>query len=386
MHGEPREVEEQWSAPSSPESPPRKDSSSEEEDYRILDIVCGHGLCGGNQAFLEKNGLVLKPLQSRGRGRREREFYELVWRESSALKKDDETAELDWPRQSWSSSMASVDAGLSPESSKRDSCAVGVEELRKHVPRYYGAYSVGEQDYIQLENLTEHFSKPSLIDIKVGARTWGIGASEKKVCNQLRKFPHQAEVGFRYAGIKVCSLNSIKYDYFAEEGVAQVFSSEEHAYTSLGKEFTKGLSPEDVSTGLEIFFSDGGVFQQKTARVVRDRLCSLRSSLAMQNVYWLFCSSILIIRESDQEEEGWEEKVSVKIIDFAHSLPTVSPAFKDEVPISGTDESSCCSIEAQRWLEVLGNYHWDEPVVDGVDKNFLFGVDRLIHQLETLLV
>ncbi|CAG0904528.1 unnamed protein product, partial [Darwinula stevensoni] len=56
--------------------------------------------------------------------------------------------------------------------------------LRKFIPNFYGVHvehvNGQEQRYLQLEDLTEGFHQPCIMDVKVGARTWGPDASQWK--------------------------------------------------------------------------------------------------------------------------------------------------------------------------------------------------------------
>jgi hypothetical protein len=57
--------------------------------------------------------------------------------------------------------------------------------------------------YLILEDITHPFSRPSLIDIKMGTKTYEPDASPKKIAYERSKFSGQEELGFRFVGMKV---------------------------------------------------------------------------------------------------------------------------------------------------------------------------------------
>ena len=123
--------------------------------------IAGHGSEGdGEKGFLKRpDGRLLKPVQAPPRGRRELDFYKKI-----------------------NSSKDPIDV-----------------KLRKCIPEFFGVEKVGfrngitvTEEFLILRDITEGFSRPAIMDIKIGSRTWGPDASTKK----------QAQEDAKYAGTK----------------------------------------------------------------------------------------------------------------------------------------------------------------------------------------
>ena len=58
-------------------------------------------------------------------------------------------------------------------------------------------------EYLVLEDLTASFSKPSILDLKLGKRVWDDFADQEKIDRELKKYPAQESLGFRIIGMRV---------------------------------------------------------------------------------------------------------------------------------------------------------------------------------------
>ena len=123
----------------------------------ILYSVTWHPLLKVN-----KKGLVLKPIQNDKRGQRELQFFKTVF----------------------SSEDESVKTFLS------------------FIPHFHGSTKKtksdgGLQEFIMMENLTNNFSKACIMDVKIGAKTYGPDATPEKMKQQDAS----------YAGTKVILIS-----------------------------------------------------------------------------------------------------------------------------------------------------------------------------------
>ena len=86
---------------------------------------------------VNKKGLVLKPVQENKRGEREVQFFKTV--------------------------ASSTDPA--------------VKVFADFIPQFHGVNKKvkdgKEKTFLMMENLTNNFSKPCIMDIKIGTRTWG---------------------------------------------------------------------------------------------------------------------------------------------------------------------------------------------------------------------
>lgn len=146
----------------------------------LHDQVAGHkfGQCKFKFGLLRHtaSGDVLKPVCDR-RSERELQFYREVFQD------DDGDA-------------AAAAAGV------EDRCRT---RLRTFVPRFNGVHHDAhyEMDYIRLGDVLAQMVRPSVMDIKIGPKTYDPEASHEKIATEMSKYKHAAVMGFRILGMRV---------------------------------------------------------------------------------------------------------------------------------------------------------------------------------------
>ena len=112
---------------------------------------------------------ILKPLHSRDkRGRRELGFYKDIWDQ----KNDKDEA---------------------------------IVKLRNFIPDFHGVAKIGSIDYLLLSNITSGFDRPSIMDVKIGIKTYDPEASQDKIQSEINKYLWAEQIGFRILGMRVSS-------------------------------------------------------------------------------------------------------------------------------------------------------------------------------------
>ena len=147
------------------------DSDSDEDEQKEFEVIiydpsvfkplptqiAGHGSEGdGEKGFLKRpDGRLLKPVQAPPRGRRELDFYKKM-------------------------------------NSSKDPTDI---RLKRCIPEFFGVEKVGfingitvTEEFLILRDITEGFSRPAIMDIKIGSRTWGPDASAKKQLQENAKY------------------------------------------------------------------------------------------------------------------------------------------------------------------------------------------------------
>ena len=66
-------------------------------------------------------------------------------------------------------------------------------------------------EYLVLEDLTATFSKPSILDLKLGKRVWDDFADQEKIDRELKKYPAQETLGFRIIGMRVRTRTEVAW-------------------------------------------------------------------------------------------------------------------------------------------------------------------------------
>lgn len=209
------------------------------------------------------SSVVLKPLQSKGRGLRELCFYEVM-----------------------------------ADRSKR------FDELKPFLCGYHGLASLAaehanNQRYLILDDCAHRMRRPCALDLKMGTRTAEDLAPIEKQRKSLAKYPCQTEFGCRLVGMHVWCKSKRQY---------------------LKRSKVWGLSLRDDATmrqGLRSFFAGTSELKKKR-QLIGDylrKLSSLLSWFERQHHLVFISSSLLFIYDSEYHSQARSE---LKMIDFTH--------------------------------------------------------------------
>jgi len=181
--------------------------------------------------------------------------------------------------------------------------------IRPFFPTFHGTAVVpasdgsGPHTHLLLQDLISPYTKPSVMDVKIGSRTWHLGHSEDYIAKCLNKDRTTSTVplGFRITGIK------------------DSFSSWEPSRT-----FLQTLSAEGVAVVLRKFVSSSNSdnsqsdpdcdFAAEVLGAVFERLVELKAWFEVQTLYHFYSCSVLVV----YEKEKGNTKPLVKLVDFAH--------------------------------------------------------------------
>jgi len=245
--------------------------------------VAGHGTGDkiSHRGMLHhENGFVLKPAQAPPKGTREIEFYETISRSSNP-----------------------IDA-----------------KLYSFMPKFYGTEKISidglpHSHYLVLEDLTEGMIAPCVMDIKIGAKTYGPTASAAKIAQEDAKYlGTKKPLGFSVLGI----INR---------------SGQDGGMKRYDKSFGMELQRNSVKKILEVFFNTPSEDKQIITKLVQHfsvLLSDVRQLFETQTRYHIYASSLLLVydhqifsnetaRDSDDPKIG--KHVRLRIIDFAHVFP-----------------------------------------------------------------
>jgi len=236
--------------------------------------IAGHGSENDGQRGLlvHQSGFVLKPVQAPPKGEREVAFYHKI-----------------------TSSEHPVD-----------------KELVDMTARFYGTESVkvqngivGLSEYLVLENLTQGLSLPCVMDIKIGAKTYGPDASEAKKTQEDSKYKG-TKVPFGFSVLGIISHSNTGFKRFR-------------------KSFGRSLCEANLHEVLDNFIR----LEPRMARIVAksflDKLHQFSEFFNHQTHYHIYASSLLFVYDYEAAAQGNEDNlvksVRLKLIDFAHVFP-----------------------------------------------------------------
>eukprot|EP00123_Amoebidium_parasiticum_P017161 comp23736_c0_seq1/m.40946 comp23736_c0_seq1/g.40946 ORF comp23736_c0_seq1/g.40946 comp23736_c0_seq1/m.40946 type:complete len:268 (-) comp23736_c0_seq1:520-1323(-) len=258
--------------------------------------VGGHGQGDmPGKAILDTGDKILKPLQEGGRGNKEIAFYEQVFDGSTDI-------------------PAKV-------------------ALRSFLPQYHGMEAHEEEGtdteshYMVLENVIRRFSKPCILDLKMGRQTYAPTARPEKAARENAKYPQQRDIGFRFVGMKV-------YEPATGE------------YRSYEREYGYGLAESELPGAFQAYLNNKQGMRTDVVAGLVGHLQRLLGWFEAQHLYAFYGSSVLLVYEGDTQA-AHPDAVEMRMIDFPHVLPMDSP--------------------------------------DGLDEGYIYGLKRLIAYLQALV-
>ncbi|CAL1600238.1 unnamed protein product [Knipowitschia caucasica] len=206
--------------------------------------VAGHKYGVDKVGILQHpDGTVLKQLQPPPRGPREMHFYSMVYAD--------------------------------------DCCDPCLLELRTHLPKYYGTCASPDNPsdlYLKLEDVTQHFDKPCIMDVKIGRRSYDPFASQEKREQQIRKYPLMEEIGFLLLGMRVYNVSSDSFD-------------------SYDQHYGRKLLKDTLKDGLAKFFFNGAVFRKDAVSKSIVKVQQILRWFESQQQMCFFASSLLFVYE-----------------------------------------------------------------------------------------
>ncbi len=180
-------------------------------------------------------------------------------------------------------------------------------------PRDVGSSCTKPDSYILLNNVTTNFSKPCVLDIKLGTETFEPDAPEEKKAYESKKYPAQSDFGFRLTAMRIYDPSNPK--------------ASECGYIYYPKQYGRSLDTrESMKQALVLFL--GGANLPKEIRANRttaiqrilSRLKLIKGWFCDNNAFSFCGSSILMIYEGDtvhNEAEGIHLDMGrAKMIDF----------------------------------------------------------------------
>ncbi|KAE8720201.1 Inositol polyphosphate multikinase alpha [Hibiscus syriacus] len=243
--------------------------------------VAGHLASDGKLGpLVDDSGRLYKPLQGDGRGSKELAFYETF---SSDTRVPD--------------------------------------HIRRFFPVFYGSQLLEASNgsglclHLVLQDIVSGRINPSIMDVKIGSRTWYPGASDDYIKKCLEKDGRTTSVslGFRIAGLR---LYEGKEPGFWKPGRKEVQSFTVDDVRSVLRRFVSSNSSianekPDCSFAPSIYGGSTGILEQ---------LLELKAWFEDQTIYHFHSCSLLILFDKESVLKGGTPAAEVKLIDFAHVL------------------------------------------------------------------
>ncbi|KAH6768208.1 inositol polyphosphate kinase 2 beta [Perilla frutescens var. frutescens] len=195
------------------------------------------------------------------------------------------------------------------------------DHITRFFPKFDGTQLVeasdgsGMQPHLVLQDLTFSRVNPSIMDIKIGSRTWPSHASEDYIQKCLKKDRKSSSLplGFRVSGVQI--FQSIELGYWKPESKSTVQSLSADEVRLLLKQFVSSNvagvvdSKPDCAFASIVYGGSTGILSQ---------LLELKAWFEDQTIYHFYSCSILMMFEKEFASSGKSPRAEIKLIDFAH--------------------------------------------------------------------
>lgn len=163
--------------------------------------------------------------------------------------------------------------------------------------------------YIVLQDLSKSYKKPSIMDLKMGTKTFGQDATPQKIASKSRK---AKETTTRTLGMRLCGQ--------------QIYHPKENQFKIVNKYEGHKLTDEKFEQFLAQYFWNGERMRVELLPLMIDKLKELLQIIKKGVRYVFYATSLLLLYDGDENNT----KVDVKMIDFGHTYPYTEGQIRDD--------------------------------------------------------
>ena len=248
---------------------------------------------------------ILKPLHADHRGVREVAFYEFV--KHAVEQSFGSTPNHLCPKTFRSRQNSQYDKPISEMEMLRLHREVELlRRLSSFLPFYYGIFggdnsSPISHSYLVLEDVTNRFQKPCVMDLKVGTQTYEPDADPAKILREKNKYPLQSVFGVRIVGMR---LNYPTFEGWHHKIYDKHFGFSLESHESLVSAFGMFLGKDCNRIAIEFI----------------DQLKGILEWFKVNDAFYFISSSLLLVyeRDSDNRLTSIPSKPIIRMIDLAH--------------------------------------------------------------------
>ncbi|CAN6862693.1 unnamed protein product [Brassica oleracea] len=193
------------------------------------------------------------------------------------------------------------------------------DHIRGYFPVYHGVQLAeasdgsGKLPHMVLEDVVSGYVKPSVMDVKIGSRTWYPDVSEEYFNKCIKKDSATTTVslGFRVSGLKIFDCQESRF-WRPDKRVVLAYKVD-GARMALRKFVSSNPSADsvpDCAYASEVYGGSNGILE---------KLLELKAWFETQTLYHFNSCSILMVYENESGGDD-ERRAQVKLVDFAHVL------------------------------------------------------------------
>lgn len=243
-------------------------------DHQVAGHQASNGMIG---PLIDDSGLFFKPLQKDDRGSKEVAFYKSLFSNTSVP-----------------------------------------DNIRAFFPAFHGTQLIPASDgsglhpHLVLQDFVSSYVNPSIMDIKIGSRTWYPQASEDYIqrCFKKDRETSSLALGFRLSGLQIHVSQKVGY-WKPERRSLQNLSAKD--VKLILKKYVSSNAPDsdadepDCVFASSVYGGSNGVLAQ---------LLELKTWFEDQTIYHFYSSSVLMVY--DKETLETKSNAAIKLVDFAH--------------------------------------------------------------------
>lgn len=252
-----------------------------------------------------------------------------------------------------------------------------LQELKKKDPLAATTAS-SHSLYIVLQNVLSGYSKPNVIDIKLGKvltdpKDKSITKEKHDRLKAVAASTTSGSLGFRVCGFELRSSPKSAEEYCSELGDDTVIPGSDGVLFT--KVYGKSLKKENVAEAFEIFFRDNQLSHDQQQQVIQNTVARIQMlyNCLMDAEVRMYSSSILIAYESDPRR--WKEKEGEQ-----------DPLIREDFDVDNDDNDSDTSVDAPlSGLHLIDFAHSRYAKGKGPHEGVLDGVENLLEVVEGFL-
>lgn len=173
----------------------------------------------------------------------------------------------------------------------------------------------GMQPHLVLQDLTFDRVNPSIMDIKIGSRTWPAHAPDDYIQKCLKKDRETSSLplGFRISGARI--FQNTKLGFWEPENRTSIQKLSADEVKLLLKKFVSSNGSEGSDLKLDCAFAST-VYGGSTG--ILSQLLELKAWFEDQSMYHFYSCSVLMMFERELASSGKSPRAQIKLVDFAH--------------------------------------------------------------------